>query len=200
MEKRKKRPAAGPKTVESGVGAAGAALEAEIVRFERLTDAARQLPLVSAKNVDRAARTLAEAAESHGRFGTALAALVEAVGAAKERQRRSADALNTIAVEIGRMKDVHELLAAEFVALGEEAAEVSRDVRGISSAPPGTDTATLLAELDERLGSLSTRAKELSAKAKDSGLADLQKEARSLWEQMESARGRLSKARRTVTN
>lgn len=194
MEKRKNRKAP-PKETGTGVGTAAEALEREITRFERMTQAAHSLPLVSAKNVDRAVRALADAAESHGRFGAALAAIVEAVGVAKERQRRSADALNAIAVEIERMRMLHDALASRFVALGEEAAEVSRDVRGISSAPPGGETGELLAGLDARLGSLAARAKAISAEAKEAGLADLQKEGRTLWEQMESARGRLSKAR-----
>ncbi len=50
-----------------GLGAAAAALEAELRRFEQVTDLAARLDLKSQKNLERAARAAQEAAEAQAR-------------------------------------------------------------------------------------------------------------------------------------
>jgi len=60
-----------------GLGAAAAALEAELRRFEQVTDLAARLELKSQKNLERAARAAQDAAEAQARVAEKVSALIE---------------------------------------------------------------------------------------------------------------------------
>src|SRR5690242_7476887 len=82
------------------ISAAAAALEEELVAFEALAAALRKMPLASKKHLERAARTLHEAAGFEERIAVRLRALVEAINAANQRQQASAAAILERAQEI----------------------------------------------------------------------------------------------------
>src|SRR2546430_15810692 len=69
-----------------GLGAAAAALEAELRRFEQAAELAARLELKSQKNLERASRAAQDAAEAQGRVAERVRALVEEIARARERQ------------------------------------------------------------------------------------------------------------------
>src|SRR3989442_12146245 len=73
-----------------GLGAAAAALEAELRRFEQVAELAARLELKSQKDLERAARAAQDAAEAQGRVAQRVRALVEEIARARERQEAQA--------------------------------------------------------------------------------------------------------------
>src|SRR2546430_17685850 len=69
-----------------GLGAAAAALEAELRRFEQVAELAARLELKSQKNLERAARAAQDAGEAQGRVAERVRTLVEEIARARERQ------------------------------------------------------------------------------------------------------------------
>ena len=63
----------------SDLVAATMALDEELAKVEHLADAAGRVPLSSRRNLEKAARTTAEAAEAQGKVGEHIAALMAAL-------------------------------------------------------------------------------------------------------------------------
>src|SRR5881275_2299243 len=80
----------GPRMNDLTLGAAAAALDAELRRFEQIAELLARLKLDSEKNLDRATRTAQDAAQSEERVAAAVRDLVAAVARARERQEGQA--------------------------------------------------------------------------------------------------------------
>jgi len=184
---------------------AAAALEAELRRYEELAAAAAAVPLTSGKNLDRAARAAAEAADSQDRVAVRVGALVQVIAAAREQQQATAEGLARRALEIQARTRVFQTLLDAFGSLGNDAkginelvertAESSRD-----DAPPEA-RAEALPRLDEvlaRMDDVADRASRLSARAEEEKMTDVARQAESLAQQLRSARNKLLILRRKL--
>src|SRR2546423_10987161 len=105
-----------------GLGAAAAALEAELRRFEQVAELAARLELKSQKNLERAARAAQDAAEAQGRVGERVRTLVEEIARARERQEDQAKQLELRTPQIQARRERLDALPAPFARLGDEAA------------------------------------------------------------------------------
>src|SRR2546423_4827923 len=108
-----------------GLGAAAAALESELRRFEQLAELATRVELKSQKNLERATRAAQDAAQAQDRVGERVRALVEEIALARARQEEQAKALGARAEEIQSRRQALEALLERFARLGTDASEVN---------------------------------------------------------------------------
>ncbi|MDB4997784.1 MAG: hypothetical protein JWM74_5216 [Myxococcaceae bacterium] len=194
----------------SDLGAAAAALEAELRRFEELGEIARRVPLNSEKNLDRAARATQEAAEAQERVAAAVNALIAAITVARQRQEGHAHSILERAKEIqARTGEFHELLK-RFGALGEEAKGIHALVQEAAALKKEDGSVSLealgrLEQVSERMASIVTTAQDVAKDAKARGIDDIERQADALKQQVQSARNKLlllqqNLVARTTTN
>ena len=160
-------------------------LEQSLRRLEELARSVQGARLNTDKNIARAGRTLQEAMEHHEQLALGLRQLSDAM---VQMQRRQAAALEALAARANEIQRQHQLLAehaARFAALGQHAAEVSQLLQAEGGAPPD------LTEVESRLFAISDQAKALAASADAADLSEVSKEASSLRQRIDSARGRL---------
>lgn len=173
---------------------AAAALEAELKRFEELSAAARKVPLDSEKNLGRAARALSETADSQERTAVLVRALVEAINRARDHQQQTAETLLARAEELKAQTENLEELLGRFKTLGADAREIQALVQQASERGAARDIDGALAVLDrarEKIDGIASRATDLAADAKQKGIADVEREADSLRQQLLAARNKL---------
>jgi len=172
-----------------GLGAAAAALEAELRRFEQMAELAARLELKSQKNLERAARAAQDAAEAQARVAERVGALVEQIAGARQRQETQAAQLEERAREIQSRRELLDALLARFARLGDEAAEVN----ALLKQGGGVD------EAEERLGRVAASAEELLRDAGRDGFEDAVRQAESVRQQSLSARNKLKLLREKKT-
>jgi len=164
-----------------GLGAAAAALEAELHRFEQLAELAARLELKSQKNLERAVRATEDAAAAQARVADRVRDLVEQIAQARERQESQSRNLEDRAKEIQSRRELLEALLARFAALGTEAAEVNALLK----------QGGRVADAEERLGRVAASAEELLRDAERDGFEDAVRQADSVRQQSLSARNKL---------
>lgn len=196
MNRPDKRP---PEEGPPGLAAASAALEAELRRFEELSNAACKVPLDSQKNIERASRLTREAAESQERFGTHLRALVDAVASARDRQQANADALQVRVAEIQQRSGRYELLLQRFAGLGKRAAAIQEKVQQAAAMKrdeeaPGAfaEVVSVIEQVQVDMADVAEEAADLTRTAAGEGLLDLARQADSLRQQVLSVRNRIN--------
>jgi hypothetical protein len=166
---------------ELTLGAAAAALEAELRRFDQIADLLSRLKLDSEKNLDRAIRAAQDAAQSHERVSAAVVDLVAAVARARERQEGQAKAVAERALEVVARRTELEAIAGRFVTLGSEASAINTLLK----------EGGRLDEAAERMEKIAETAKGLRDDADRSGFPEPARQAESLRQQMLSARNKL---------
>src|SRR5712671_832076 len=90
------------------LGAAAAALDAELRRFDQIADLLARLKLDSEKNLDRATRAVQDAAQSEEKVAEAVRDLVGAVARARGRQEEQAKALAERGREVGARREASD--------------------------------------------------------------------------------------------
>jgi methyl-accepting chemotaxis protein len=173
---------------------AAAALEAELGRFEELSNAARKVPLDSEKNLGRAARALAETADSQERTAALVRALVEAINRARDHQQQTAEVLLARAEELKAQTENLEALLDRFKTLGADAREIQALVQQASERGAARDIEGAVAILDQarqKIDAIAIRATDLASDAKEKGIGDVEREADSLRQQLLAARNKL---------
>ena len=184
-----------------GLAAAAQALEAELARFDELGEALARERLDSAKNLRRAAQSLVALQDVEVRLGEHLAALLKAMGAARERQESRAVAVRDRAEMIRQRSEALSALMQRWEALGREAAEVTglaqqaTAARDASNGEPRDDVSSVFEQLDGRLGSLAESAEAMVDAAKGVDFDDLARHADGLRLQVLAVRNKLRLAR-----
>ena len=163
------------------LGAAAAALDAELRRFEQIAELLARLKLDSEKNLDRATRTAQDAAQSEERVAAAVRDLVAAVARARERQEGQAKTVADRAGEIGVRREELQAIVGRFVELGEEASAVNALLK------EGRD----LGEAADRMEKIAESAKALRDAAAGRDFGEPARQAESLRQQMLAARNKL---------
>jgi hypothetical protein len=178
------------------LGAAAAALEGELRRFEELGEIARRVPLNSEKNLDRAARATQEAAEAQERVATAVSALIGAITVARQRQEGHANGILERAKEIqARTAEFHELLK-RFGLLGEAAKDIHALVQEAAALKKEDGSVSLealgrLEQVSEQMARIVATAQDVAKDAKARGIEDIERQADALRQQVQSARNKL---------
>jgi hypothetical protein len=181
--------------------AAAAAFDEQLIRFAALADTARQGPLNSQKNLQRAARAFQEIGEAEKRLGVAAQELVQALTTARRTQETQAQAIQGRAQEIARRTAVAADLLKRYGAIGEKAAELNALVINLGTkngAAAGSEVLPLLAQVRARLAEVLEGARELVAAAREAEFEDIAGEADSLREQVTLADVKIAAIERTL--
>ena len=184
-----------------GLATVAEGLEADLVRFEELAEALVHERLDSEKNLRRAAQVLFALHEVEVRLAEHLAALLKAVGLARERQESRAGAVRERAELIQQRSEALSGLMQRWEALGREAAEVTDLAQGAtapgdaSNGEERRDVGSAFERVDERLGTLAESAHALVEAARQVDFDDLARQAEGLRAQVLAARNKLRLAR-----
>jgi hypothetical protein len=184
-----------------GLAVAAEALEAGLRRYEDLAEALGRERLDSEKNLRRAAQALLALHDADARLAEQLAALVAAIGAARERQQASAVAVQERAELIRVRSEALRGLMAQWEALGRDANELTQLAQeaAVSREANGADgvgsRAAAFGQVDQRLTGLAERAQGLIDAAQAVDFGDLARLAEGLRAQVLAARNKLRLAR-----
>jgi hypothetical protein len=183
--------------------AAAATFDAQLARFADLAETARQGPLNSQKNLQRAARAFQEIGEAEKRLGVAAQDLVGALTSARRTQETQAQAIQERAQEIARRTAVAADLLKRYGAIGEKAAELNALVLDLAGKRSGDgavsgEVLTLLGQVRARLAEVLERAHNLVAAAREADFEDIAGEAQSLREQVTAADGKIASIERSL--
>src|SRR5690349_4937355 len=182
---------------------AAATFDAQLARFSELAAIARQGPLNSQKNLQRAARAFQEIGDAEKSLGVAAQELVAALTAARHTQEMQAQAIQERAQEIARRTAVAADLLKQYGAIGQKAAELNSLVLDLSNkkADGGVGNAELLPLLGQvraRLGEVVEGATHLVAAAREADFEDIAREADSLRQQVAAADGKIATIERSL--
>jgi len=167
--------------------AATMALDEELAKVEHLAEAAARVPLSSRRNLEKAARTTAEAAEAQGKVGEHIAALMAALTGVRVRNEGTVQALQARSDEIQKRSQELTALLERFETIGKDAREITAMAQGLG----GEQTGEQLGELETRLGGVADSARSLWEQARDSGWNDVAGDADSLRQQVLAAKNKL---------
>jgi hypothetical protein len=183
---------------------AAEAFDDELARFGRLVEAARTGPLNSQKQLQRAAQSFEQIAESEKRLGESAQSLVAALQAARQRQEVQALALQGRAQEIEARTAIASALLQRYGAVGEKAGELNALVLEIASkktnGSPEPDQAIVpaLGELRGKLGEVADIAASLVAAAREADFDDIARQADSLRQQIVSVGQKVAAIEKTL--
>jgi chromosome segregation ATPase len=180
----------------SPFGIAAVALDQELQRLERLTEAAGRVGLDSRRDLERAARMADDAVASHQRLAEHMGTLAAALQEVGARNQRCVDALSTRKAELAaRMQEVGAIVEGAS-ALGAVANEISAAVQRLAGeAKTGEASDQLVPQLEvlgARLDGVIEEAARLGRLARDARVAELADEIESLRQQVLSARNKLT--------
>jgi hypothetical protein len=177
------------------LASAAAALEAELTAFEQVAATALRTPLTSQRNVDKAARSVSEAAAAQGRVGQHIHTLLAALNEARAQNEKTAVALQARGQEIQARAGEISTLLTRFEQIGRAAAAVSQAVKIMGGeaarAEPDGVKVEALSQIDARMGEIVAEAQALTGAAREAGLEDVSQQADGLRQQMHSARNKV---------
>jgi chromosome segregation ATPase len=186
---------------KQSIAGVAAELAAEVAEFESLTRRVSKVELATHKDLAKTGELLAQAEGSHKRFIERLRALIVAIDDVRARQNASAAALSACSDRLDAQKKIYEELEQRFVELGEAAREVNELVQAGAEAGRETDAgpdrdAALekLALASERLKGSIDAASALMQDARSAGLSDLERQADSMRQQLQSLAKKLERA------
>lgn len=189
---------------DGDLAAAASLLDAEIASFEALAATLRKMPLGTKKQLERAARSLTDAAAYEERLSTRLRGLVEAIQIASQRQQESAASIVARAKEIEARNAEYDELYARYAELGTEAralTELATElVTPMREATSPAEVATVGGRIDElilRMKAFGERADEIARAAAVKEMTEIAREADALKQQLASARNKLSLVRQS---
>ena len=184
-------------------------IEQDLKRLEELSRSVQGTRLNNEKNIGRAGRTLQEALQQQEQLAASLRVLGEAMQHMQQRQQVAVEVLGARALDIQQQANRLADHMERFAALGTKAAEATQLLQDLP--PPygsgSTDAATViqnggpaqtLAKIETLLLALADEAKALAASADDADLSELSKEAGSLRQRIDSARGRIAELARNA--
>jgi hypothetical protein len=186
------------KRAVSELMAAALAFDEELERFGKLADAARQGPLNSQKNLERAARMFDDIGEAEKRLGQAAQTLVVMLNTARQKQESHALAIQKRAEQIEQRTAAASELLQRYGSMGEKAAELNQLALAIAAKSSGgersddTELLSSLAELRARMAEVADGAKSLVGAAREADFEDIGRQADSLRQQILAADGKVA--------
>ena len=166
------------KAEPSPLVAAAERLERALDVHDRAAHALVRQKLDSRKNLGKAADLLNEVASADEALSSEVAAMVAAIGAARDRQQGLAAQVHARAQEVLARTEALAPLLGAFEELASEVRQLGE------SAGDGERTSDSLEAVLARVSELGDRAQELAAMAQDRDFADLAGEGHALREQL----------------
>lgn len=183
---------------KSELARAAEGVEAELEKFEALSERIRTAPLDSQKNLERFANMLKDVADTDEQLGEKVRVLVNAIAQARERQQKQAELVSQRAQELQERTSVFQRLIEQYANLGAQAAQLNLQVQEAfqarqSGTAEGEAVATArLTEINDGAGALADEADKVVQAADQAGFSDISRQAESLRQQLLSARNKLN--------
>lgn len=177
---------------------AAEALDAELHKFEQLSEFIQRTPLNSEKNLGRASRALTEIAEVGEALQARLGGLIAAIAGFRQKQEAHAGAVQKRAQELQERGAVLKGLLAEYSALGEKARELNLHLQSIKSSKDngGNEAPNALfskfQDLESRVIQLVEASQTLFDRAERLGFTDIAHQADALRQQLQAIRNKLN--------
>ncbi len=186
----------------STLKAAVQALDDELARFEALAEAAQRTPLTSERNLEKAATSVNQAAESQQRVHGHIQALIDAIGAARVKHDQTAEELVKTRDLVQARGERFQTQLARFAALGKEAADISGFVRqlGELKGKPSGEVVAQLTQVGERMTAVVAGASALGKEAEEENMEDLGRQCDSLKQQVQSALNKVTLLREKLSS
>ncbi len=183
---------------------AAEALDAELRKFEELSESIQKTPFNSQKNLDRASRTLTEIAQVGEALQVRLGSVVSAIVNFRQKQVACAEVVQKRAHELEERGKVLGGLLAEYRALGEKTRELNVDLKSLKGAKEnggGENSNGLFSQfkdLEPRVGQLVEVAQKLFEQAETLGFTDIAHQADGLRQQLQAIRNKLNLLRQRL--
>jgi len=185
-----------PKTDPSALAAAASAFDAELAVYARLGELFLKTPLASVKHLERANQLLGEIAQCEERLQGAGKELVQALGAARNRQEQLAlDVVAHVPVLSARNAKLGELMT-ELGKIAGDVAELNTVVASVGENGDATKgpTAADARSVSERVLAMATRAAALAQQARDAEMEEVATQAHALHQRLEAIGQKLQRA------
>jgi chromosome segregation ATPase len=157
------------------------ALDEELAGVERLAESAGRITLGSRRNLEKAARTINEAAQAQTHVGERIRTLMEALDVVRAKNEATLQAMQARSEEIKRRGEELALLLERFEAIGREAREISQLAGDKDKLP----------EMETRMAAIAESARTLWQDADGGGWSDLARDAEGLRQQVLAAKNKL---------
>jgi len=186
-----------PATTEMSLLDAARAVADELESFEAHARALEAMQLDSEQSLSRAGQALSAAVACHGRLAAGLRALGGAVARAQTRQQSATAVIEANARRVQQRSSDFAELAAGLSELGEEARQITELLQALTprgdavEKGPLPDFAQRLQAVSERMELSVARAEALVERATERGIVDIARRAKSLGEQLATARSQL---------
>jgi hypothetical protein len=188
-----------PATPESELTAAAEQLEADLRRFESLTDSLEKAPLNTEKQLERAAGLVQEVATLDEKLGIHVQALATAIGHARERQHAQSQRVHAVAQSLEQRTQVFQGLLEKYAALGRAAGELNQFASTVAfkqkdgAAPSeGAELVAGMQALIQRMGDVTAHAESLVQAAEQAEFTDMARQADALRQQLLAARNKMN--------
>lgn len=183
------------KNRESPLSLAVQALDDALENFELLAASAERVPLTSERNLEKAATSINQAAESQKRVGAHIQALIDAITVARQQHDATADKVIARRDELEARAAAFNAQLTRFAQLGKEATEISSFVRQLGEtkgAAPSKETVAHLTDVVARMEKVVAGAAALGKEAEAATMEDLERQCDSLKQQVQSALNKVS--------
>jgi ABC-type transporter Mla subunit MlaD len=175
----------------SALAQAVAALENELLQFDRLADQALRHPLNSEKHIQSTASSLQQIGALEPRLEACMHDLMQALSELGARQQGRLLAAQQRAQELAQRHGEYVALMERMAALGKSAQALQEDLERASGETSGTEE--VLRDVVERLARLVAQTEELEGGAREQDFTDILRHASSLRQQLQAAHAKMAK-------
>lgn len=185
---------------ESPLLAAARALSDDLEHFEKLSLELSRLVINSDKSLQRARRGLLECSEHEAKLAESLRGFAAAMQGVQTSQQRCLQQTATATERVQKRQEQRAQLQERLLRLSQKASEVTAPADSLPDAP-GSEAADLLAPLHEivrRLELVIAEAGEVSELARADDWADVERDTRSLEQQLLATKNRIQLSLRKV--
>ena len=189
------------KGTESPLVAAARLLADDLSRFEALSTEVGRQAINSEKSLQRARQGLLACAEHETKLAESLRSFALAMQSVQTTQHRCMDLTAAAAQRIQERQQQRADLQERLVLLGEKAREVSTPVAALPEASDALsgDMLDPLQEVERRLDAIIAEAAEVCALAQRDDWDDVERDTRSLEQQLQAVRNRVLLFRRKLS-
>lgn len=189
------------KKPETPLARAASALESELGEYEKFVVEIRRMNLTSEKAMHHAKALLEDCAAGEARMGERLQAFAAAVQDVQARQQTCITEAVAAAEKIQERVQNRSQLLERFSALGDRARALNEPVAALEAKEGEANAQDLLSTLSEvatRTEAVIDEAETLASDAQTNEWDDIAREARTLKQQIQSARNKILVAQRDV--
>jgi chromosome segregation ATPase len=178
------------KSLESPLVSAARTLAERLSRFEAASEELGRMPINSEKSLARAGRGLSECSQHGLELADGLRQLAEAMQAMQQAQQLCVERTAAATERVRARQEQRARIEQRLQELGSRARSVTTPVTDLADTPAMGMLAPLQ-EVVRRLEALVAEAGEVAAQAGEDDWSDIERETRSLEQQLQAAKNRV---------